>query len=76
MIFRSLNLTKDGYVMAEAKGHPTAVVEAFWKVSDLLLGGRGRWRITEVRGFCTNDNDLDSEMEWVLHANLKEKGIS
>lgn len=71
MIFHSLSLTRDGFVIAHAEGHPTEVVTAFRNVAATLLSGTGRWRITEVLGTLNDSKKLDSEMEWTLTAKLK-----
>lgn len=71
MIFHMLLLTDDGKVSAQAQGHANDVVTAFHSVCSLLLSERGPWRITEVKGSCPDDTDLDSNMEWTLAAKLK-----
>jgi len=71
MIFRNLTFS-EGQVEANAEGHPTEVLEAFHSICVNLLSGKGAWRITEVSGECKDEEPLDSKMEWVLIAKLKE----
>lgn len=75
MIFCILDLSKDGVVTATAKGHATDVVNRFRDVAELLLGSRGAWRITNVVGTCPENDRLDSDMEWVLIAKSKDRGV-
>lgn len=71
MQFKVLTLHQEGLVQATATGHPTDVIEAFRKVCELLLSGKGAWRITKVEGNCSPDEPLDSSMEWNLLAVTK-----
>jgi hypothetical protein len=71
MIFRGLELDKDGVVTAQAEGHATDVLIAFREVCQLLLGEQGPWKIMYVNGECLEGNVLDSEMKWKLMAKTK-----
>lgn len=73
MIFVCLDLSADGVVTARAVGHPDEVIEAFHSVSSLLLGTKGAWRMTEVKGVCADDTPFESDMTWYLTSKLKNK---
>jgi hypothetical protein len=71
MIFRTVSLTDDGTVIAQAEGHATDVINRFRDVAELLLTTRGPWRITEVKGTCDERTEWDSDMVWILIAKSK-----
>lgn len=71
MEFTSLRFN-DGKIEAFAYGHPTEVVEAFHDVASSLLGRQGAWRITSVNGGINSKEELDSNMQWVLVAEMKK----
>lgn len=75
MVFNSLIMTENGVVTAKAEGHGTDVLRVFHAVCVLLLGARGPWRIVEVNGWCPEDMQLDSDMQWKLTAQTKSVRI-
>lgn len=75
MIFCILALSEDGVVTGSAKGHADDVIRNFHAVSQLLLGSRGPWRITDVTGSIPDGDVLDSDMQWTLIAKSKDRGV-
>lgn len=62
---------KDGRIVAQMTGHPTEVIRMFHEIASAILGGKGPWRISEVHGKCDWGKVFDSDMTWMLVAELK-----
>lgn len=72
-IFKYIVLLDERIVEARMEGHADAVIEDFREVAARLLSARGAWRITEVTGRISDEEILDSKMQWTLKAELKNR---
>lgn len=72
-MFITLLLNRSNVVSATATGHASEVVNEFHEICQILLGGRGAWRITKVEGIIKASEPLDSKMTWSLKAQLKSQ---
>ena len=74
MEITTIDLSEGGLLTVTATGHATAVVSGFRDLSQMVLGPRGPWRISEMHGYA-NGGDPDDKMNWMLVSTLKDRRI-
>ena len=71
-MFQKFILVDDGRkILAEAKGHPSQVIDRFRRACEDILSPNGPWRITNVHGWFDENSPRETDMRWVLSAELK-----
>ena len=59
-------------VKLEARGHPSDVIEVCRNLVAMILGNHGAWRFTAIVGTISPDTVFESDMKFILRAEVKK----